>query len=142
MKPSLPFLVVLPLVSALSACVPFPHEHCYAPALDGVLTKGGQPVSNAKIRVTAEFSDKHEEATTDDQGAFHTGAIQGFEFWASLIGDPLFGYTVSITEAGHNYPGLTDISVGYAPEKVTLVCELSKPVQLRNRSQYCSVRGT
>jgi len=59
-------------------------------------------------------------------------------FFASLLGDPLYGYTVTITNAENQYEGFGEGYVGYAPEQLTVVCDLSKPIQLRSKKRYCA----
>jgi hypothetical protein len=136
---SLRIAPVLLGICGLSACVPFPHNQYYAPALEGVVTNGGQPISNTELRIKAKFSDKQQQATTDEHGAFHTQAIKEFVFFAWLIGDPLFGYTVTISGPGPGYTGFDEFSVGYAPKELKLVCDLSAPIETQSRKQYCHV---
>ena len=121
--------------------MPWPHFHYRAPAIEGVVTDNGVPVPNADISVSAQFSDEQQRAVTDTKGHFNTKPIREFMFFASLLGDPLFGYSVQINRAAHQYEGFGEAYVGYAPTQLKVACDLSKPNQLRNKKQYCLSQG-
>ena len=127
------------IVSALAGCMPWPHFHYRAPAVEGVVTNNGVPVQNAEINVSAEFSEEQQKSVTDSNGRFSTKPIRELMFFAPLLGDPLYGYTVTIINAENQYEGLGEGYVGYAPEQLTVVCDLSKPIQLRSKKRYCAV---
>lgn len=121
--------------------MPWPHFHYRAPAVEGVVTDNGAPVPDAAISVWAQFSGEQQRAVTDINGRFNTEPIREFMFFASLLGDPLFGYSVQITRAANQYDGIGEADVGYAPTEIKVACDLSKPTELRNRKQYCLKQG-
>ncbi len=131
-------LGIILLASMLAGCMPWPHFHYHAPASEGVVTSYGVPVQNAEINVSAKFSEEQEKGITDSNGRFSTKPIREFMFFASLLGDPLYCYTVTITYAANQYEGFGEGHVGYAPEQLMVVCELSKPIQLRSKTRYCT----
>ena len=131
-------LGIILIASALAGCMPWPHFHYLAPAVEGVVTNNGVPVQNAEINVSAEFSEEQQKGVTDSNGRFSTKPIREFMFFASLLGDPLYGYTVTITNAENQYEGFGEGHVGYAPEQLTVVCNLSKPIRLRSKKRYCA----
>lgn len=124
---------------ALSACVPIPNYYYYAPAISGVVTADGQPVQNVEVKVSARFSEEIQTATTDQAGRFETKPIKQLLLTMTLIGDPLYGYGLDVMTAGQKYEGYVESYVGYAPKQLQVVCELSKPIQTRNRQSYCAV---
>ena len=129
---------IILIVSALAGCMPWPHFHYRAPAVEGVVTNNGVPVQNAEINVSSQFSEEQQKGVTDSNGRFSTKPIREFMFFASLLGDPLYGYTVTITNAANQYEGFGEGHVGYAPEQLMVVCDLSKPIQLRSKKRYCA----
>lgn len=131
-------LGIILIASVLAGCMPWPHFHYLAPAVEGVVTNNGVPVPNTEINVSAQFSEEQQKGVTDSNGRFSTKPIREFMFFASLLGDPLYGYTVTITNAANQYEGFGEGHVGYAPEQLMVVCDLSKPIQLRGKKRYCA----
>jgi len=128
----------LVLTTLLAGCVPFPNFRYYAPAVSGVITKDGFPVENAQVRVSAQFAGEGKVAATGPNGRFAAKSIRTFLLTASLIGDPLYAYSVQVTVAGKIYEGYSEAGVGYAPEKLEVSCELSRPRRLGSKQVYCA----
>jgi hypothetical protein len=131
-------LAIILMTSTLAGCMPWPHFHYRAPAVEGIVTNNGIPVKNAEINVSAEFSEEQRKSVTDSNGRFSTKPIREFMFFASLLGDPLYGYTITITNVENQYDGLEEGHVGYAPDQLTVVCDLSKSIQLRSKKHHCA----
>ena len=94
-------LFALPLVAPLlSGCVPFPHLHYRAPAVAGVITEYGKTAAGASVCVSGQFSAAVSAAVSDQEGRFVTKPIREVLLTASLLGDPMYGYTVSIIMGG------------------------------------------
>lgn len=130
-------LCAILVASATAGCMPWPHSHYRAPAVEGVIMNNGAPVQDAEIRVSAQFSDEQQKGITDSNGRFKTKPIREFMFFASLLGDPLYGYSVTITQAESTYEGFGEADVGYASRELNVACDLSKPTQQRNNKKYC-----
>ena len=127
------------IASALAGCMPWPHFHYRAPAVEGVVTNNGVPVQNAEINVSAEFSEEQQKGVTDSNGRFSTKPIREFMFFASLLGDPLYGYTVTIINAENQYEGFGGGYVGYAPEQLTVVCDCQSRFNCEAKSAIARV---
>lgn len=131
------FLLIGTLV--LAGCAPFPNMRYYAPSIVGVVMQDGKPVGGAEIRVSTAFSNEIRETTAAPNGRFKTESIRRLLLTSTLIGDPLYGYTVEIRSAGIVYKGFVDLSVGYAPSTISLNCDLSHPVGRIDHQVYCTV---
>jgi hypothetical protein len=122
---------VAPVVAlTLSGCVPFPHARQTKPAVDGVITVGGSPLAGAHVAYCAkglnlDRCESFKEATTDGLGTFHFSGESTFEAFASLMGDPLYAFGITVTynerKLSWGYGG-----VGYSPKHVFLRCEVSE----------------
>ena len=91
--------------------------------------------------MSAQFSDQQQTAVTDSSGRFRTKPIKELQFFASLLGDPLFGYNVSIVQASQEYRGFGEAYVGYSPKELKVTCNLSEPIRSSRREQYCRRAG-
>ena len=136
--PSIRYLSLLIASIFVSGCVPFPNYRYYAPAVSGVVLQDGVPVDKAEVHVSAQFAEEVQFNATGQDGRFATAAIRKLLLTASLIGDPLYAYSVRITVGGQQYLGYSEASVGYAPSKLELKCDLSRPFQLGSMQLYCS----
>lgn len=125
-------------LSALSGCVPFPSTRYYAPEVTGRVVRNGAPVANAEIRLTATFIDRVAISMTDSDGRFKLGPLSKVLLTRSLLGDPLYAYTLAINVAGKSYRGLSDGAVGYAPPELRVSCNLSEPIGQGQSLGYCS----
>ncbi len=121
----------------VSGCVPFPNYRYYAPAVSGVILQDGVPVDKAQIHVSGQFAEEVQFNATGQDGRFATEPIRRRFLTAWLIGDPLYAYFVRITVGGKQYLGYSKASVGYAPSKLALKCDLSRPIQLDSKHIYC-----
>ena len=129
-------------VVALSACVPVPNVRYYAPAVTGKVMANGLAVRNAEVIVTSQFAEEVRKVATDSEGHFSTEAIKKLFFTATLIGDPLYGYTITIVVADQKYEGLSEAYVGHPPKQLDIQCDLSTPIQLHSRKRYCNITGS
>ena len=121
--------------------MPFPHLHYRAPAVAGVITEHGKPAAGASVRVSGQFSAEVSAAVSDQEGRFVTKPIREVLLTASLLGDPMYGYTVSIIMGGKEYVGYSDAYVGYAPKEIQLVCDLGKPLDRGGIKVHCTAQG-
>jgi hypothetical protein len=129
-------LLILP--SVFCGCVPFPNFRYYAPAVSGVALRDGVPVERAEIRVTGQFAKTAQTGTTDKYGRFVLQPIRSLLLTSSLMGDPLYSYTVQIVADGKVYDGYSEASVGYAPKTLELTCNLSRSIQFGRKQFFCS----
>ena len=130
-------LGIVLLAGMATGCMPWPHSLYVAPAVEGVVTHNGVPVQNAEISVSTGNRDEMQKSVTDRDGRFITKPIKILELFVFFPSDPLINYSVTIGTAEKHYEGLHEFNVGYGPEKISVVCELSKPVQFQNEEQYC-----
>ncbi|MFO0775677.1 MAG: hypothetical protein U0172_13535 [Nitrospiraceae bacterium] len=103
-----------------------------------MVTNNDAPVESAEVIVSTKFSENTQKSVTDSNGRFSTQPIREFTFFARLLGDPLYAYRVTITNAENRYEGLGEARVGYAPERLTVACDLSKVIELRDTKRYCA----
>jgi len=136
--PSIRPLILLTASILVSGCVPFPNYRYYAPAVSGVVLQDDLPVDKAEVHVFGQFAEEVQFNATGQDGHFATMPIRKLLLTASLIGDPLYAYTVQITVGGQQYLGYSEASVGYAPSTLELKCDLSRPFQLGRRQLHCS----
>ena len=121
----------------LTGCVPFPNLRYYAPAVSGIVMQDGKPAAGVEIRVSAHFANEVRAAIAASDGRFNTDSIRKL-LTATLVGDPLYGYTVEIRNACNVYSGFVDFSVGHAPSAIQLNCDLSRPVGRVGHQVYCT----
>lgn len=136
--------VVLPalaLLAALAGCVPAPHRMYYTPRISGTLSERGRPVVEARLRLLGAGTDAEEMALTDADGRFSFEPLSEFVMSTRLFGETRsYGYIVEIGIDGRIYPGLTHSAEGDAPPKVTLDCDLGKPLGGAADLHYCEQR--
>jgi len=133
-------LLVLSLaaITGLSACAPIPNVHYFAPGIEGVVTRGADPVPGAEITVFGAFTKDTQTSLTGDDGRFHTDSVKEWRLIAKLFGDPIYAYTVEIRINGVKYNGYSfGLGIGYAPEKLQLSCDLTKPYKRMGGDYYC-----
>lgn len=132
---------VLPAVVAsalLSACVPLPNVRYDAPAISGVVTRDGIPVPGAAVAVSAQFAEEAVAGATDAAGRFTVQPIRRLHLTATLIGDPLYAYSMVITVGERRYVGYFESGVGHVPRQLSLRCELSQPQPTPAEPRYCT----
>src|SRR4051812_39807749 len=117
---------ILAMGLLLAACVPIPRRHYFSPTLRGVVTRGGGPVEGAELQLIGEFTGKKATTSTNGLGRFEIGPLRGWDAATWLLGDPLYGYTLSIRISGSEYPGLAVFRVGYSPTELEITCDLGK----------------
>jgi hypothetical protein len=88
--------------------------------------------------VSGQFAGEVQLSVTGPDGRFATESIRKLLLTASLMGDPLYAYSVQITVAGKTYDGYSQADVGYAPDKLQLKCDLSQPLKLGGKQVYCT----
>jgi len=126
------------LALLLAACVPIPRRHYFAPALRGMVTCGGAPVEGAELQLVGDFTKNKAITSTDRLGQFAIGPLRTWDAATWLLGDPLYGYTLSIRISGSEYPGLAVGRVGYAPTELEITCDLATAVIEGRTPQYCT----
>jgi hypothetical protein len=131
-------LSVLALTLTLTACLPIPNRQYFAPTVSGVVVIDGAPVQNAKLRLSSPFTHKTAEVSTDSTGQFTVGPLRMWRLSTSLLGDPLYQYSLDVTSSNTAYPGLTEGQVGYPPTGLSVFCDLSKPVPNGTTAVYCA----
>lgn len=129
-------IVLLSVVAA--GCVPLPHSLYLAPAIEGIVTSNGAPVQNAEISVSTRDGDDRQKSATDRDGRFIVKPIRKTKLLFPFPpGDQLISYSITINIAEKHYAGLNEFFVGCGPKKISVTCELSKPVQSQQEAQYC-----
>ena len=121
--------------------MPIPNFRYYAPAVSGVVMREGLPVQQAKVHVAGNYVQETRSVVTASDGRFSTEAIRKLLLTASLIGDPLYSYSVEIVVGDKVYAGYSEASVGYAPKSAQLKCDLSRLIRVGSREVYCSLEG-
>ena len=123
------------LPSALTACMPWPHINQIAPSVTGTVLRNGEPVSGALVYWHPRYPLRSEECsasksptTTDSSGGFLLRQERDFEMFI-MMGDPIMSWTICIESNGTMYTGWRTFSMGYAPEKVRVICDLSGPIE-------------
>lgn len=133
----IPSIVALSVLT-LSACVPFPNRRLCAPEVTGSLVRAGEPVAGAEIVLTAAFMRTPATTRTDAAGRFKLGPLTKMYLTKSLLGDPLYVYSLRIkTEGGEDRLGFEARSMGAPPGPRAVSCDLSKPVSKRESTYYC-----
>ncbi|MBI5883843.1 MAG: carboxypeptidase regulatory-like domain-containing protein [Elusimicrobia bacterium] len=127
----------------LAACVPIPNRRHHAPQVTGTVVRDNAPVAGAEVLLVTPFTRSSATATSDAGGNFKLGPISELRLTRSVLGDPLFKYSLTIKAAGgEEYLGLEEHGIGNAPEGVRVACDLGKPQGMRHTSdqrlRYCS----
>jgi hypothetical protein len=122
----------------LSACIPVPRRHYFAPTIRGTVTNAGTPLEGAELRLSGDFTKDTAIVSTDSAGRFKIGPLRTWEASTWLLGDPFYQYSVLIRISGSEYPGLTVGRSGYAPVELEITCDLAKPVIDGRVPQYCA----
>jgi hypothetical protein len=127
------------LMVALTACVPIPNRHYFAPEVSGVIVRNNVPAANAEVRLASKFSETAATVRTDVDGKFKLGPLTEMRFTRTVLGDPLYEFILSIKVTGEEeYRGLAVHGVGYAPEQLQVTCDLDKPIRQGKSLGYCS----
>jgi len=131
-------LSALLIAFALTACAPIPNRRTFAPAVAGTVVRGGVPVANAEVLLTTRFSDAAATVRTDADGRFRLGPLSEMRVMKTLLGDPLYEYTLKIRVAGEEeHLGLAGHGMGNASKELTVTCDLSKPIGQGKSLRYC-----
>jgi hypothetical protein len=134
-------LSVLALGMALSACVPIPRREYFAPTVSGTVVSAGVPVQKAELHLSSPFTHKTAVVSTDSNGRFNVGPLRVWRLSTFLLGDPLYEYSLLIRTASMEYPSLAEAGVGYAPPRLKIACDLSKPLPSGQTQVYCARIG-
>jgi hypothetical protein len=132
---------IVAITLLLSACIPVPRRHYFAPIISGTVTEAGAPVEGAELYLSGEFTKKTGTVSTDSAGRFKIGPLRTWEASTWLLGDPLYGYSLLIRIRGSEYQGLTVGRVGYSPTELEITCDLAKPAIDGRVPQYCAPAG-
>jgi hypothetical protein len=131
-------VAVMILSLPITACVPWPHRGYFAPEIEGVLLDNGVPVTNVKLKLSADFTDRQQIAITDADGRFVLRPISEWRLMAPLIGDPLYGYTLEVDMGDRKFPVYSNGGVGYAESRLELRCDLPGDVGAIKQPQFCT----
>ncbi|WP_139306238.1 hypothetical protein ACQE3E_13130 [Methylomonas sp. MED-D] len=110
--------------------MPLPHIRQLKPELNGTLNSRGSPLSGTRIQFCAkglvpENCEQFKETITDEQGFFHFNGESELEFFAWLIGDPLYAYGIKVSYDSRELEW-SDGGIGYSPDHVILHCEITE----------------
>ena len=126
------------MIGSSTGCVPFPNIHYFAPAVAGIVTRDGQPVAGAQVRVASKFSASIQVGATQPSGRFSVDPIRELRLTATLVGEPLYGFEVEIVADGARYAGYAEFGMGDARSELQLSCDLGHPIEQRNNVVYCT----
>ena len=132
--------VLLSLALSLSACLPAPHRVYLAPRISGTVSRGGEPVAGARLRLSATGTEQVASAATDADGRFDLGPLSELALTTSLLREPSYGYVLELSADGRDYPGLTRSEDGFAPSLLPLDCDLARPRGSAADVHYCERR--
>jgi hypothetical protein len=130
-------VIVVSIALLLSACIPVPRWHYFAPTIRGIVTNAGAPVEGAEVHLAGHYTDGTVTVSTDGAGRFKIGPLRTWESSTWLVGEPFYGYSLLIRTPGSEYPGLTVNHVGHAPVELEIACDLAKRALDDRRPQYC-----
>ena len=136
--------LTLLILSMITACVPIPNRHYFAPPFSGILLRNGIAVPNAQIRLSSEMTDKVSIANTNEFGRFKVQPLTEIRMTTLLLGDPSLSYSLHIRSEGRLQLGWSRGGIGISDGKnIELICDLSKPSKYRSLAptepvQYCS----
>ena len=119
---------VIPIVAAVSLSGCFPYWAQITPQVTGTVVQNGVPVPSAQIFVIGWFLSEQcdqspIETTSKADGRFLVDGTHKFE-WLSM-GDRLLSWGVCVRSNNSWYLGYMEVGMGFAPESVTLWCDLS-----------------
>ena len=115
-------------VLCCSACVPCPHMEAVSPAIWGLVTEGGEPVSDYVLFRTAGLvedpcgDERYGEVTTDEQGEFEFPIKKRF-LAVAIVMDK--SYRVALCAAADSTLLWTEDYMGSVPHNQCVVCDLS-----------------
>lgn len=130
----------------LSSCAPFPHYVPRSPDIEGTLTKNGEPLESAEIRMSlmftnAECAEKEKVATTDENGKFKIEAKKD-SYWTrsiySSFAKPHYVYSICFLTDNNNYSGFSDVGE-LPPEFIELACDIADNQNEQEVSNICQV---
>jgi hypothetical protein len=126
---------VVALVMFITACVPIPRRHYFAPMVDGVILTDGIPDTSSSVRLSA--SGHVLTAATDSSGHFSVGPISRIQPYTMLMGDPICAYSLEIIRPSTINTGLKATGIGYCSLKEAVICDLSQSQGDRTTRTYC-----
>ena len=129
--------LLLPLALSLTACLPAPHRVYLAPRISGTVSRDGEPVAGAQLRLRATGTEQVASTITDADGRFDLGPLSELALTTSLLRDPSYAYVLELSAAGSDYPGLTQNEEGFAPPLLPLDCDLARPRGSAADVHYC-----
>jgi hypothetical protein len=98
----------------------------------------GQPVANARVRLSSPLTSEVQISTTDADGKFIVGPLTNFQFMVKQFGAPYYRYELQITVEGHLVQVFSEEGAGDAPSKAALTCDVARAVQVENSRGSCS----
>jgi hypothetical protein len=114
----------------LSGCaIPWPHFEQQIPEVKGVVSKGEDAVSGARVYLLERLG--HEEcsksklfAVTDENGRFSIKGDKDLRLWL-VMGDPIESWGVCIEYEDQLIVALRTGGIGVPPPSIELNCDLS-----------------
>lgn len=117
--------------------MPIPDRRRFAPEVAGVVVRAGVPVADAEVTLSSAFA-KPETSRTDASGRFRLGPLTRLFLTRSVLGDPLYKYSLAIKVAGEaELLGYLDSGIGDAPAALQAACDLNRPALRRKTTTYC-----
>jgi hypothetical protein len=128
-------LVALSMSVLVGGCIPWPHSERAVPAISGIVTFAGVPVSGATVFVHRNLPlnadscpDSPHHVKTNEAGRFAVDSVDELHFFV-VIGDPISTWAICINSGGATYVGWRNSELGYARERADLNCELTEATE-------------
>jgi len=99
------------------------------------------PVAGAAVQLSAHGSATTQTAVTDEKGRFTAGPFVEWHLFYSLLGDPLYAFSINIATQGRDYNGYKGGGVGYAPREIELLCDLAHPTGPAMYQVFCDLKA-
>ena len=117
---------------AVSGCLPIPHMDQHAPAIDGLLMSGQEPLAGAVVQRAVNPSDPHaacasapEQTRTDSQGRFHFDRQASFSFFV-VMGDRQDRWHLCVVAPDGTVFSWSDWGMWGGPEHIRVRCTTSE----------------
>ncbi|MBI5595299.1 MAG: hypothetical protein HY928_04335 [Elusimicrobia bacterium] len=131
-------ITVLGVVLALNACVPFPNRRLCAPEVSGTLVRAGVPVSGAEVLLSAVFTEDTAAVLSDGAGKFKLGPLSKLHLTKSVLGDPLYRFSLRVkVPGGGESLAFEGSALGAPPGPLVLYCDLERVGVRSGRPGFC-----
>lgn len=141
-------ILCLALILIVTSCIPFPHIYRTAPKVDGVVLNNGEPVRNTVLHLNSRTglcnSEGSIKTVTDENGRFSFGPIWNFGLITFFIGDPIYGWSLSVDRDSKEVPIAQEGGLGILRGGTRkIICRLDKLPEkegLNNEDLYFRTR--